>query len=80
VVCSICEEFNHEVVIRLPYELEHVLSFVRPAIEAGRLQIDNGSLQWDDVIDCNLSCPHCHQHFHLGVETYHGSGGRWQPT
>jgi len=77
--CAICDEFNHTVRLQFPYELEHVLKFVRPAIEQGRLKITNGSLEWADIISCDLSCTACGRHFHLGVDTYHGSGGKWRP-
>ena len=34
---------------------------------------------WADVLEYYFECPFCHQLFRLSVETYHGSGGAWEP-
>lgn len=34
---------------------------------------------WDDVLEYYFECPRCHQLFRLSAETYHGSGGAWEP-
>lgn len=33
-----------------------------------------------DTIDEHFRCLSCSLQFHLTVETYHGSGGRWVPV
>jgi len=75
-----CADFHHEVIILLPHELAQVLKFVVPAVEAGSLRIESGSLAYEDVIVCDLSCTACGGRFHLDCETYHGSGGKWTPV
>jgi hypothetical protein len=35
---------------------------------------------WDDILSYDFQCLHCGQGFHLGAETYHGSGGSWHPV
>jgi hypothetical protein len=34
---------------------------------------------WDDVLNYQFECCNCAQKFSLTAETYHGSGGAWQP-
>jgi hypothetical protein len=34
---------------------------------------------WDDVLIYYFECTKCKQLFQLSAETYHGSGGSWQP-
>lgn len=34
---------------------------------------------WDDVFAYYFECSSCRQKFCLGAETYHGSGGAWEP-
>jgi hypothetical protein len=33
---------------------------------------------WDDIVSYYFRCTACGQHFRLGAETYHGSGGGWE--
>ncbi len=32
--------------------------------------------KWEDTLIYDFECKHCHDFFHLGVDTYHGGGGR----
>jgi hypothetical protein len=75
--CRICAEFCGDVRIELPDDLRRVVDVVGPAVRDGRLVIDAGDLQWQDIIDCRLHCAKCGQRFTLTCETYHGSGGSW---
>ncbi|MDR6373425.1 hypothetical protein J2776_000101 [Paraburkholderia caledonica] len=34
---------------------------------------------WDDYIEYHFRCLHCNEMFWLHAETYHGSGGYWEP-
>lgn len=34
---------------------------------------------WEDVLSYYFECPECSQLFQLSAETYHGSGGSWNP-
>ncbi len=34
---------------------------------------------WNDFISHYFQCTHCRLHFLLHVETYNGSGGKWEP-
>jgi len=34
---------------------------------------------WDDYAEYHFRCLHCHEEFWLHAETYHGSGGCWEP-
>jgi hypothetical protein len=33
---------------------------------------------WPDDIEYYFACKHCKRRFHLFVDTYHGSGGKWE--
>lgn len=35
---------------------------------------------WKDFLEYYFECPKCDQVFRLAVETYHGSGGVWEPV
>lgn len=34
---------------------------------------------WDDYVEYHFRCLHCDEKFLLHAETYHGSGGYWEP-
>lgn len=34
---------------------------------------------WDDYVEYYFRCLHCDEAFGLHAETYHGSGGCWEP-
>jgi hypothetical protein len=34
---------------------------------------------WDDYVEYHFRCIHCNEAFWLRAETYHGSGGYWEP-
>lgn len=34
---------------------------------------------WGDIIDYYFNCKYCNQKYHLYIDTYHGSGGKWEP-
>jgi hypothetical protein len=35
---------------------------------------------WGDFLDYYFECTKCKSLYHLGAETYHGSGGSWSPA
>jgi hypothetical protein len=35
---------------------------------------------WNDVVSFAFECQACSQSFRLHAETYHGSGGYWEPV
>ena len=37
------------------------------------------SAAWDDYVEYHFRCMHCNEAFWLHAETYHGSGGNWEP-
>jgi hypothetical protein len=80
-VCHMCEACS-----KLPPACEITMDVVMDThskvfslgICPGILEIVSGTMQWGDVIECELRCRHCGQMFRFGCETYHGSGGAWQ--
>jgi hypothetical protein len=34
---------------------------------------------WDDIVEHYFRCSYCGEEFTLHAETYHGTGGYWEP-
>ena len=92
--CDRCKELNVEYRITTPTDLRQAIRMVGESVADGTLrEIDAGSnaycsipfsdlvngAGWDDFVSYDFQCCHCGQGFHLGAETYHGSGGAWRP-
>ncbi|WP_373742225.1 hypothetical protein [Neisseria sp.] len=43
--------------------------------KSGRRRVTGG---WNDMVSHHFLCRYCRTVFHLGAETYHGSGGAWE--
>lgn len=43
--------------------------------KSGRRNVTGG---WSDMVSHHFLCRYCRTVFHLGAETYHGSGGAWE--
>lgn len=41
-------------------------------------EILNGAM-WDDYVEYHFRCLHCRAAFWLHAQTYHGTGGYWEP-
>jgi hypothetical protein len=83
-----------EIEVHRPNDLEMALRVARANLRDGTLVPEpiagsilppvaieklNAAGPWPDVIESAFRCSQCGQRFRLGVETYHGAGGRWQP-
>jgi len=93
--CDRCQELSVEYRIAVPSDLRQAIKIIGESIADGTLQevqlapkpycsvpfqdLANGGA-WDDVVSYDFQCHHCGQLFHLGAETYHGSGGSWHPV
>lgn len=85
-----CGGYAEIVRIRQPYQYFDLLRHVREVLQQGTFRLDRGNCDlaeirkdkpWpDDHLEHYFSCVACGQRFRLGVETYHGSGGRWEPV
>jgi hypothetical protein len=42
------------------------------------VELEKGSA-WDDYVEYHFRCLYCDETFWLHAETYHGSGGYWEP-
>ena len=92
--CEKCTDLMQAIVVERPSDLEMVLRVVQanlgdgtivpeplpgsvlPAVAIEKL---NAAGPWPDAIESAFRCTQCGQRFRLGVETYHGAGGSWQP-
>lgn len=78
-MCKACSKLPAACSITSPEVAENIHTKVFfLGLRTGTLEIVWGSLQWDDLIDCELRCRHCGQKFQFTCETYHGSGGAWR--
>ena len=87
-MCPTCRGYAEVVRIRQPHEYFDLLRQIRTLLQEGTLQLESGNCALDEVqkdkawpcdhIEHEFSCCSCGQHFRLGVETYHGSGGLWE--
>jgi len=60
-------------------ELEATYNAICDAVEAGTLEVTSGELIWSDNIDCKLLHKPTGLTWRLHCETYHGTGGAWEP-
>lgn len=75
-ICGALPENQHF----LPEHAELFKDFhetVSRAVAARKFAVDDGQLQWQDLIECVLRCLACGTRFRLHVETFHGGGGEW---
>ena len=88
-MCPKCKAYGETIRIQHPYHYFDLLRQIRYLLEKGTLQLDSGSCDLteiredapfpDDHIEHYFSCIACGQRFRIGVETYHGSDGCWEP-
>lgn len=57
-------------IIELP-DLESINQYSFSAVASGEA--------WGDIVEYNFYCSNCSEQFRLHAETYHGSGGYWEP-
>ncbi len=74
-MCACCGQFV-DTVIAAPDDAFVVLhEKLVNGVDTGILAIEDGSLQYEDIITCTLSCEHCGRTFSLSCNVYHGRGG-----
>lgn len=89
--CERCNDLCVRFDIRSPYQLKQAIKIVNENIVDGTIfEISLGGrlgfsklavdCRWSDVIACRFKCSSCGEEFSLHVETYHGSGGCWEPV
>lgn len=49
-----------------------------PWVSVSFVELAKGAA-WDDFVEYHFRCRHCDEEFWLHAETYHGSGGYWEP-
>ena len=91
--CARCKELAVEFQIRVPSELKSAIRIARDNLAdhtirevtshnvSGRRAFADvaADAPYDDVLSYEFECCSCAQKFTLTAETYHGSGGKWQP-
>lgn len=91
--CAKCNDLCVRFPIRQPYELRLAIDIAKQNIEDETISevTDSNSLSqvsfsalaagepWDDIVGYRFRCNSCGELFSLHAETYHGSGGYWEP-
>jgi hypothetical protein len=91
--CEKCKELCVRFAIRHPQDLRRTIEIAKQNIQDGTIveiqtisqddQIPFSELNIDQPLDDYISyrfrCISCGELFYLHVETYHGSGGYWEP-
>jgi hypothetical protein len=91
--CEKCEELCVRFAIRTPHDLQTAIKIVNESVFDGAIvEIKSettlsmvpfcgavAGLDWGDVVDYRFECKTCGERFSLHAETYHGSGGYWEP-
>lgn len=92
--CTSCADLCVRYQIRHPRELRNAIDIVSKNIEDGTIvEVVDASLAnhlsfsalasgsaWGDTIEHHFRCLNCGELFYLHAETYHGSGGYWEPV
>jgi hypothetical protein len=91
--CEKCAELCVRYQIQQPRELRKAIDIARQNIEDGTIvelqssspvsQVPFSALAsgaaWNDIVEHRFRCANCGELFSLHAETYHGSGGYWEP-
>ncbi|WP_321948457.1 hypothetical protein [Paraburkholderia sp. J10-1] len=93
VACNQCADLCVRYAIRHPRELRKAIQIAgeniadktiaevipeSPCVSVSFVELAKGAV-WDDVVEYHFRCLHCDEKFWLHAETYHGSGGYWEP-
>ena len=91
--CEKCEDLCVRFAIHAPYQLRQAIRIAKQnlddltlseieespfSMQASFSQVADGG-PWDDVVGYRFRCTSCGEMFSLHAETYHGSGGYWEP-
>lgn len=91
--CARCEDLCVRYAIRHPRELRKAIQIAAENIadntlievfpDSAPVSVSFDKLAaaavWDDYVEYHFCCLHCNEAFWLHAETYHGSGGYWEP-
>jgi len=91
--CEKCAELCVRYPIRHPNDLRQAINIARQNLEDGTImEVPNADSigqvsftaiasgeAWDDIVEYHFRCTSCGELFYLHAETYHGSGGYWEP-
>ena len=92
--CEKCNDLCVRFAIRQPHQLKQAIKIASENVADGTIseiqdpapicqatfsELAAGG-QWDDVLAYRFTCNTCGEEFSLHAETYHGSGGYWEPV
>ena len=62
-----------------PKQLEKITAAILAGVSSGEFEILSGDLQWADYVECKVRKKQTGEIWWVHCETYHGSGGAWEP-
>ena len=84
-----CDGFLPKQRVNSPYEYWDLVRQILEIIQRQTLRVVSGTLPLEEIANSSvllgdnichvLECTTCSRRFKLDVETYHGSGGVWEP-
>lgn len=91
--CEKCQDLCVRFAIRQPNELRRAIQIAKQNLDDGTIsevpnpdpisRVTFSALAkgepWDDIVGYRFRCCSCGELFSLHAETYHGSGGYWEP-
>ena len=91
--CEKCQDLCVRFAIRQPNELRRAIQIAKQNLDDGTIsEVPNSDPisrvtfsalakgePWDDIVGYRFHCCSCGELFSLHAETYHGSGGYWEP-
>jgi hypothetical protein len=87
-MCQICCDLHETIKIEYPYQYHQIINQIKTMIQEGVLVLIEGNCDFyqidkDKPFPCDylnhiFKCKGCLQKFSLNIETYHGSGGKWE--
>lgn len=91
--CESCADLCVKYVIRTPNDLRKAIRIAAQNVQDGtitEIKADPDwnqfsfeecakTMCWGDIVAYQFVCNRCGRRFTLGAETYHGSGGSWEP-
>lgn len=72
-------DLSKAILIERPKQLEKITAAISAGVSTGELEIISGELQWSDYVECKILKKQSGEKWWVHCETYHGSGGAWEP-
>jgi len=72
-------DLSEPIRIETSKQLEDIIPAILAGVLSGEFEILAGTLQWSDYVECKVRRKRTGEIWWVRCETYHGSGGAWEP-